>query len=168
MARKTKFITNEPLPVGFGYNIRYNHNKGGPDFRRVDANQVMLLSSHDHSLEKVLGTVKNATHTDTDSNAEIELLDIEDDPAIKRANALLENGAKGISAGILVHDAHVDGKTLEVDKWELVELSLTPIPRDYATDIEGNSISSPFFIANDGGAQGLIERYFKNLSLIHI
>ena len=152
---KTTVITNEPLPLGFGYHIKYNHEHGGPNFRRVDENQVMFLSNHDSSIDKILGTVSNAYHDGNKSYAEINLLDLENDPAIERAKALLNNGMKGVSAGILVHDAHVEGKTLNVDKWELVELSLTPIPRDFGAAV-GMSIK------NEGGADGLIERFFKN------
>ena len=153
---KTKFITNEKLPLGFGYSIRYNHNQGSPNFGRVDKGQVMLLSNHDSSVEKVLGTVKNAYHDAASSFADIDLLELEDDPAIKRASALLNNKMQGISAGILVHEAHVEGRTLEVDKWELVELSITPVPRDSGTTIDMG------FIANEGGANGLIAEYFNN------
>ena len=152
---KSRIITNEKLPLGYGYSIRYNHQPGGPNFDRANNGQVMLLSNHDSSIDKILGTVKNAHHDNNASYVDMDLLEIEDDPAIKRANALLQNNMQGVSAGILVHDAHVEGKTLEVDKWELVELSLTPIPRDAGTNIEG-------FIANEGGVDGLIDRFFKN------
>ena len=153
---KTKFITNEKLPLGYGYSIRYNHNQGSPNFVRVDQGQVMLLSNHDSSVEKVLGTVKNAYHDASSSFADIDLLELEDDPAIKRAGALLKNNMQGISAGILVHEAHVAGKTLEVDKWELVELSITPVPRDSGTTIDMG------FVVNEGGVDGLIAKFFTN------
>ena len=157
---KAKFLSNERIPIGGGRFLRYNHAPGGPNFSRANDNQVMLISNHDSSIEKILGTVRNAHSDGSFSHAEFDLLEIDDDPAIKRADALIKNGMKGLSAGILVHKAHLAGNTLEVDEWELVELSLTPVPRDASTSIENS-----FVIRNEGGSDFLDRFWEKNENL---
>ena len=154
---RVKFLTNDRIPIGNGYYMRYSHNSGSPIFDRVNAKQVMLLANHDSSLDKVLGTVSNAYHDNAASHAEVDFFDMPDDVAISRAKKLVDNGWQGLSAGLLVHGAHVEGKTLEIDSWELIELSLTPIPRHSGTSVEMSHV-----VLNEGGTSGLVERYWPS------
>ena len=159
------FITAKPLDFGSVY-IQFSHKRGGPDLSRVKQGQLNLFDGHNYELEDILGRVTKASHNANETYGDIAFSSF-DSPKIQFAKHLVEEeGFKGLSAGIRGlsperENGQYNGKPLYiVDKWMLVEMSMTGIPRDPDTNIAKNdyedgkhveSRDSQFILDSTGG-----------------
>ena len=131
------FIDDEPIfRSGFFMDYYLHINLKGADFTRVDLNKSPLLLNHNSNVQ--LGRVNSASIKGKKGMADVEF-DM-DDPVVISAKSKVDKGMlTGVSMGfdyllkdVRVEESEDDEDTLDVyiDKWELIELSLTPIPAD--------------------------------------
>ena len=118
--------------AGNPYFITVSMDPGAADLSRVGKGQVKLLADHQATLSNTLGNVTRAWIEDKTLKIDFDWLDVPNDPAIQKAQKMVESGHHGYSAA--VHGKQKPRRTgpnsFRQEKWILMEATLTPIPAD--------------------------------------
>lgn len=125
MAKQNKFVVNdESVKNTHGF---YLLNSGG-EFSRFEKNPVML---HNHDRDQLIGKWEDLK-TEGDELTAIPIFDEGCDTGKEKKRQVDEGYLKGASPGIRIIDAEfriINGRDeLVVTRWELMEISVTPVP----------------------------------------